>query len=66
MSLTCVLFESEKLKYMGVISSAMGVGEVVAPFAGSMLYGLFGFVKQFIAINFLVLILAYLIYKIIP
>jgi len=45
LSLTCLIFENDKLKYMGIISSAMGVGEVVAPFAGSMLYGLFGFVK---------------------
>jgi len=30
---------------MGIISSAMGVGEVIAPFAGSILYGLFGFVN---------------------
>jgi hypothetical protein len=33
------------MKMMGIISSAMGIGEVVAPFAGSMLYGMFGYVK---------------------
>ena len=42
-SLTCLLFESEKLKFMGFINSAMGTGEVFAPFIGSMLYGFFGY-----------------------
>ena len=44
-SLTCLLFESEKLKYMGYINSAMGIGEVTAPFFGSLLYGKFGYVN---------------------
>ena len=30
---------------MGYINSAMGIGEVVAPFAGSLLYGAFGYVN---------------------
>ena len=51
---------------MGIISSAMGVGEVVAPFAGSMLYGLFGFVNKFFVINLVVFILAIFIYQKIP
>ncbi len=29
---------------MGIISSAMGIGEVLAPFTGSILYSKFGFV----------------------
>lgn len=51
---------------MGIISSAMGVGEVVAPFAGSMLYGLLGFVKQFVFLNFILFIFIILLYKYIP
>jgi MFS family permease len=42
-SLTCVLFDDQKLKYMGFIQSCIGTGEVVGPFLGSCLFKYFGF-----------------------
>lgn len=61
-----MLFESEKLKFMGLINSAMGIGEVFAPFIGSMLYGILGYTNQFLLMNLMLALLIIINKKYIP
>jgi hypothetical protein len=51
---------------MGYINSAMGIGEVGAPFVGSMLFASLGYINQFLFINLLVLLLILLAGYVIP
>ncbi len=44
-SLTCVLFEKEKLKYMGYNMGAIMVGEMLGPFIGSILFKELGYLN---------------------
>jgi MFS family permease len=55
-----VLFDDEKLKYMGFIQSCIGTGEVVGPFLGSCLYKYFGFFAQFIYLDVFLIVLLYM------
>jgi len=51
---------------MGLINSAMGIGEVFAPFIGSMLYGILGYTNQFLLMNLMLALLIIINKKYIP
>jgi hypothetical protein len=44
----------------------MGIGEVGAPFIGSMLFGSLGYINQFLCINFIVFVFILLVRFVIP
>ena len=56
-SIVCIVFNKNKIRNISYIQSSIGTGEVVGPFIGSLLFGIYGFQKQFFVLNLVAIIM---------
>ena len=65
-AIIAIIFKDNQQKYLGYLESSMGVGLITGPMIGSAIYSLFGFEATFFVIGGIFIILAPLLFFVIP